>query len=122
MDVEADPLFLQGVDQFRSKTGKINPQTLDAVVEVRINGFDHSIATTVVDVDSCHATGFHVVEEAAVAHAGHRCIARRHRGAPGVLTVQTTVADHLPTDQEHDADGQKPEGDKAPTLIHDPEK
>jgi hypothetical protein len=43
-------------------------------------------------------------------------------GAPGVLTVQTTVADHLPTDQEHDADGQKPEGDKAPALIHDPEK
>ena len=51
VDVEADPLFLQGVDQFRSETGKIHPQTLDTVVQVRINGFDYSVATTVVDVD-----------------------------------------------------------------------
>ena len=122
MDVEADPFLFQGVDQLGCQTGKIHPQTLDAVVQVGIHRFDHGIAATVVDVHRGDATGFHVVEEAAVAHACHRCIARSHRGASGVLIVQTTVTDHLPTDQEHDADGQKPEGDEAPTLIHDPEK
>ena len=100
MNVEADSFFFQGVDQLGGKAGKVYPQALHAIVQFRIDSLNHGVATTVVDVDRGDSTGFHVVQEAAVAHAGHGRIAWSHGGSCGVLTVQSTIADHLPTDQE----------------------
>jgi hypothetical protein len=36
--------------------------------------------------------------------------------------IDASVADHLPTNQQNDADRQKPEGKKAPALIHEPKE
>ena len=124
MNIKADAFGLQRVDQLRGQTRKVNAQALNAVVEVGIDGFDHSVAATVVDINGCHATGLDVIEEAAVAHPCHRSIAGSDGGAIAVLAeaVDASVAHHLPADQQHDADWQQPEGKKAPALIHELKK
>ena len=121
MNIKADAFSLQGVDQLRGETGQINTQPLNTVVEIRIDGFDHGVAATVVNINGCDATGFDVVEEAAIAHARHRSIAGGDGGAIAVLAeaIHASVAYHLPADQQHDADWQQPEGKKAPALIHE---
>jgi hypothetical protein len=121
MNIKANAFSFECVDQFRSETGKINTQALDAVVEIRIDGFNHSVAATVVNINGCDATGFDVIEEAAVAHARYRSIAWSDGGAIAVLVeaIDASIAYHLPADQQHDADWQEPEGKKAPALIHE---
>ena len=124
MNVKADAFGLQRVDELRGQTRKINAQALDPVIEVGIDGFDHGVAATVVDINGCDATGLDVIEEAAVAHPCHRSIAGSDGGAIAVLAeaVDASVAHHLPADQQHDADWQQPEGKKAPALIHELKK
>ena len=124
MNIKADAFGLQRVDQLRGQTRKINAQALDPVVEVGVNGFDHGVAATVVDVNGCDTTGFDVIEEAAVAHTRYSSIARSDGGAIAVLAeaIHASIAHHLPADQQHDADWQQPEGKKAPALIHEPRK
>ena len=52
MNIKADAFCFEGVDQFRSKTRKINAHALNAVIEVWIDCFNNGIAATVIDVDS----------------------------------------------------------------------
>ena len=74
MDVKADALVLEASDELRGETGQVNPEALNPVVEIRINSFDHGAAATVIDVNGRHPAGIHVIQEAAVGHAGDRRI------------------------------------------------
>ena len=123
VNVKADALFLESVHQFRGKTRQINAKTLNAVVEIGVDRFNHGVAATVVDVHGGDTTRFHVIEETSVAHPRHGCIAWCLSGATASIhAVQPTIADHLPANQQHDADWQKPQSSSSPALIHDAEK
>ena len=126
---ELDPLYtdlasrsLEGVDQFWGQPGKIHSQPLDAIVEIGIDGFNHGIATSVVDVDGCDAACLDVVKEASVAHPRDGGIPGCHGRAAGAHSVDASVAHDLPADQQDHGDRQEPENKEAPALIHDPEK
>ncbi len=99
MDIEADAFLLERIDQFRSQAGKINPEPLHAIVDFGVDRFNNGITTTVVDIHSGDATGFHVIEEAAIAHAAHSSIAWSHSGAIGVEGLHAPVTNQLPAEQ-----------------------
>ena len=106
MNVEADALLLQGVDQLRSEARKVYAETLNAVVNLGINGFNNGVATTVVDINGGDASSFHIVEEAAVAHAANSCVAGSDGGsAVGIQCLQATITENLPAKKQRHADG-----------------
>ena len=118
VDVKADALLLEVVDQFRSQAGEINPQALNAVVEVGINGFHDSRAAAVKNVNGGHAAGIDVIDEPAVAHPSHRSVTGGNGGAGGGAYATETAAQHLPAEEDGDANGENPQGNRAPALIH----
>ena len=118
MDVKADPLGLEAVDQFRGQAGQVNAQALDAVVEVRIGGFHHRGAAAIKDVDGRDPARIDVVQETAVGHAGHGGIAGCHGGTALGETASAAVAQDLPAEEQGHPNGQKPKSDKAPALVH----
>ena len=69
MDIEADALFLEGIDQLRCQTGKVDANTLNFVIQIGVSSFNNRIAATVVDIDGSDSASFDVIEETAVAHA-----------------------------------------------------
>ena len=122
MNIEADAFALEGVDQLRCQTWQIHSQPLDAVIEIGVDGFHHGIASPVVDINRSDASGFHVVQEAPVAHPGDGGIPGSHGRTVGCHPIDTAVAHDLPADQQDHSDRQQPENEEAPALIHDPEK
>ncbi|MEY3768802.1 MAG: deoxyguanosinetriphosphate triphosphohydrolase-like protein [Cyanobacteriota bacterium] len=60
-----------------------NAQTLHPVIEIGVHRFHHSGAATIKDVDGRHPTSIDVVEEAAIAHAGHGGVAGGNGGPIG---------------------------------------
>ena len=95
---------------------------MNAVVEIGIHGFDHRTAAAIKNVDGGYPAGIHVIQEAAVAHASHRRIARGHRG--GLLTAargqagNPTRAEQLPSEEGHHGHREQPEGNQTPALVH----
>ena len=57
MNIEADAFALEGIDQFRGKTWEINPESLNTIIEFRINGFNDGISAIVVNIDGGDPTG-----------------------------------------------------------------
>jgi len=115
VNVEADALFLEVVHQLRGKARQVHAQALNPVVEVWIHHLDHGVAAAVVDVHSGDPTRFHVVEEAAVAHPGHGCVARSCGGSIG---AEVPTAQHLDAQETNHGHRQEPEGQYTPALIH----
>ena len=118
MNVEADALSLEGVDQLRCQTRQVNSQTLHSIIEIRINRLNHRITTTVIDVDGCDAPGFHVIEEAAIAHPGNCGVAWSLSWATWLQVAQRSAAEELQCQQQSNSDGKSPEKDLPPALIH----
>ena len=122
MDIEADALVLELVHQLWGNARQIDPQPLHAVVEIGIDGFDHRAAAPVKDIDGRDPARIDVIEEAAVAHAGHRRIAGGHGGAIGGSTRGQaggpTSAEQLPSKEGHHGQGEQPEGNQTPALVH----
>ena len=118
MDVKADALLLEVVDQLRGKTREVNAQALHAVVQVGINGFNNGGAATVKDVNRGDASGIDVIDEAAVAHPSDSGITRCHGCSRGPADSTEAAAQDLPAEEDSDADGQNPKSNRAPALIH----
>ena len=122
VNVKADALVLELVHQLRSNPGEIHPQALNPVIEIGIHRLDHGTASTIKDVHRGHPAGIHVIEEAAVAHAGNRRIAGGLRGgvsgATGTQSGGSTRAEQLPSQKCDHCKGQQPEGNQAPALVH----
>jgi len=117
VDVEADALLLELVDQLGSQPGQIHPQALDAVVEIGIDGLDHGGAAPIEDVDGGDSAGVDVIEEASVTHPGHGCVpGASHRGLGGIPVE--AGAQQLPAQEEGHQDRKEPESEKAPALVH----
>ena len=122
MNIEADALALECVDQLWGQTRQIDSQPLDAIIEIGIDSLHHGIASSVVDVHGCDTTGFDVVEEAPVAHPSDSGVPGSHGRSVRLHATDSSVAHDLPADQQNYSDRQQPENKKAPALIHDPEK
>ena len=122
VNVKADALVLELVDQLGGNAGEIHPQALNAVVEIGIHRLDHGTASTIENVDRGHPAGIHVIQEAAVAHAGDRRIAGSlGGGVSGATRTQSggsTRAEQLPSQKCDHCKGQQPEGNQAPALVH----
>ena len=113
MHVETDPFFLKGVDQFRRQTWQVNAEALNAIIQIGIDSFNNCIAATVVNINCCNASRFHVIQKPAVAHPGNGGVAGSHRGAIAatvvlVQTIDPAIANDLPADQQHNAYWQQP--------------
>ena len=117
MDIETDALLFDLADQFRGQAGQVNAQTLNAVIDVRVHGFNNRGAATVVDVNSGDSAGFEVVEETAVSHARHCAVARSFGGAVGRLH-RAAAAHHLQSKEDNQGDGQGPKRDQSPAVVH----
>ena len=117
VNVEADALLLELVHQLRGQARQVDPQPLHPVVEVGIHRLNHGRAAAIEDVHCGHATRLHVVEEAAVAHPGHRGIAWSNYGI-GRSVGLGPGSEHLPSEKQGNGNRQKPEGQKTPALIH----
>ena len=115
MDVEADALLLEIVHQFGGQARQIHPQALHPVIQIRIHHFDHGVAAAVVDVHGGDPACLHVVEEAAVTHAGHGGVARSRCGCVG---AEVAAAQHLQPEECDHRQGQEPESQNTPALIH----
>ena len=118
MDVKADPLCREAVDQFGGQAGQVHPQPLDPVIKVGIGGLHHRGAAAIKDVDGRDPAGIDVVQKTAVGHAGHGGIAGSHRGAPLIQAGGAAIAQDLPAKEQGYPHGQKPKSNKAPALVH----
>ena len=81
MDIKADALLLEVVDQFGCHAGQVDPQALHPVVQVRVDCFDNGGTTAIEDVNGGHPARFDVIKETAVAHASHSGVAATGEGA-----------------------------------------
>ena len=113
MDVKADALILEGIDEFRRHAGQVNAQALHSIVEIRVHCFDHGTAAAIKNVNCGDTPGFDVVEESAVTHASHSGISRRGGGTASEIAT----AQDLDTQKSHHNKGQEPESKDAPALV-----
>ena len=118
MDIEADALLFELVDELWSNTGQVYAQTLYPIVEVRIHSLDNCTATAVENINRRYPARIDVIEEAAVAHAGYGRIARSNRGAFRFETGRAAVTKQLPAEECDHCQGQQPEGNQTPALVH----
>ena len=118
MDIEADSFNFQGVDQLGGESREIDAQTLNPVVDLRINSFDHGITPTVVDINRCDASGLDVIKETPVTHSADSCVTGRLRRAIPGDSLQPTTAKQLPSKKQRHAERENPECDLTPALVH----
>jgi hypothetical protein len=118
MNIEAYALLLELVDQLWSNTGQVDAQTLDPIVEVRINSLNNCTAAAVEDIDRSYPARIDVIEEAAVAHSGYRRIAGSNRGAFWFEAGCAAITKQLPSEECDHCEGQEPEGNQTPALVH----
>ena len=121
MDVEADSLVLELVYQFRCQARHVDPQTLHPVVKIGVYRFHNRRAPAVVKIHGRDAPGVDVVKKTSITHASNRRIAGSHgrtRRRSCRCHPPGSSTEHLPAQEKGDPDGQEPEKDRTPALVH----